>query len=414
MHRSLATTALLVSAYQVSWALGVVGRMIPPEVIDVTNGALHHNAYVDARIRLNPHDMLNHEKYHQRNVDPNVEAQAFNGPPASSHSPSIASSSDPPSSPVLSAATDSTVESPSVTASPLAVASPSSVPAKRFTHLSKAVVAMDPNMAWTNQTDIACMQTLTALNGSASNAAGLAACYNVRTFDNATGAFQVDLRLYRICPATGDWATLKTQAVNVGLSYTGASVAAGSMNKAKRDGQVLSWPSVKRDATVTPPRMLQDMTFVGKIHEDQMAGINNEYVTSASQHSSSQLTCDYSTTARTLLVPNIALTGTAQNNTPIATQLSSNDASFVSGTFADQTRAATAPAASTSVVASGATPFVLPGTTLGIFPIGLIITSIWTLLLVGTVGYGTFGRIRFRESYRRRIKARLNAGVRTI
>ena len=90
------------------------------------------------------------------------------------------------------------------------------------------------------------------------------------------GAFQVDLRLYRICPASGEWATLETQAVNVGLSYAGASVAAGSMNKAKREGQVFSWSPIKRDATGTPPRMLQDMTFVGKIHDDQMAGINNE------------------------------------------------------------------------------------------------------------------------------------------
>ncbi len=64
--------------------------------------------------------------------------------------------------------------------------------------------------------------------------------------------------------------------------------------------------------------------------------------------------------------------------------------------------------------AAAAIPFVLPGTRPGIFPTGLIITSVWTFLFVGTVGYGTFGRIRFRESYRRRIKARLNVGKRTI
>ena len=114
------------------------------------------------------------------------------------------------------------------------------------------------------------------------------------------------------------------------------------------------------------------------------------------------------------MVPNIALTGTAQNNTPITSQLSSDDASFVNGVFADQTRAATALAASTSTGPPGAIPFVLPGTTLGVFPTGLIITSAWAFLFVATVGYGTFGRIRFRDSYRRRIKARLNAGVRTI
>ena len=106
--------------------------------------------------------------------------------------------------------------------------------------------------------------------------------------------------------------------------------------------------------------------------------------------------------------------GTAQDNTPITTQLPSKDASFVSGVFADRTRAVTAPGASISAGVAAATPFVLPGTRLGIFPIGLIITSVWTFLFVGIVGYGTFGRVRFRESYRRRIKARMNAGVRTI
>ena len=276
MCYSLNITVLLFTVCQVHWALGLVGRIIPPDVIDVTNGALHHNAYVDARIRLNPHDMLNHQQYHQRNVDPNVEAQAFSGPPASTDDPSAPSKLDTASTPVSPAVTDSTVVAPSTTASPFAGASPLEVPAHNFAHLSKAVVSMDQNTAWTNQTDVVCMQTLTALNGSFSNPTGLAACYNIRTFDNTTGAFEVDLRLYRICPATGDWATLKTQAVNVGLSYAGASVAAGSMNKMKRDRQVLSWPRIKRDTTVAPPRMLQDMTFVGKVHDDQMAGINNE------------------------------------------------------------------------------------------------------------------------------------------
>lgn len=275
MHRLLTVILLFFSTCQVHPVFGGVGRIVPPDVIDITDNALHHNAYVDARIRMNPHDMLNHQQYHQRNVDPNVEAQAFDGPPASAVDPSMASSSYAASSSTSLPATDSTIISPLATFSPLAVASPSEVPVNNFVHLSKSVASVDPNAAWNNQTNMACMQTLIALNGSASNSAGLAACYNVRTFDNITGVFQVDLRLYRICAAAGDWATLKTQAVNVGLSYAGASVAAGSMSKVKRNGQVLSWPSIKRDTTVAP-HMLEDLTFVGKIHDDQMAGIKNE------------------------------------------------------------------------------------------------------------------------------------------
>ena len=46
------------------------------------------------------------------------------------------------------------------------------------------------------------------------------------------------------------------------------------------------------------------------------------------------------------------------------------------------------------------TPFVLPGTHLGIFPIGLIITGGWTALRIATLGVGTVGRMKFRDQYR--------------
>ena len=269
--------ALLFSGNWIHLVLGAVGRIVPPTVIDIANNALHHNSYVDQRIRMNPHDMLNHQQYHQRNVDPDVEAQAFNGPPASAADPSAASSSYQASSTASSGPTSSSIMVAPAASSIVATASSPALSADRLSPLTKAVVSADRNTAWNNQTDMACMQTLTALNGTVSNPAGIAACYNIRTFDNSTGAFQVGLRLYRICPSSGDWATLKTPAVNVALSYTGASIATGSMNKVKRDRQVLSWPIDKRDPAGLP-HILEDLTFVGKIHEDQLAGIKNEYV----------------------------------------------------------------------------------------------------------------------------------------
>lgn len=45
--------------------------------------------------------------------------------------------------------------------------------------------------------------------------------------------------------------------------------------------------------------------------------------------------------------------------------------------------------------------FRLPGTRILIFPIGAIITGVWTLLFVGVVSWGTLGRVQFREQYRR-------------
>ena len=59
-------------------------------------------------------------------------------------------------------------------------------------------------------------------------------------------------------------------------------------------------------------------------------------------------------------------------------------------------------------------PFVLPGKTLGIFPVGFVITGVWALLFVATVGAGTVDRVRFREAYRRRVKREATVGLRMI
>lgn len=53
----------------------------------------------------------------------------------------------------------------------------------------------------------------------------------------------------------------------------------------------------------------------------------------------------------------------------------------------------------TLVVAPDA-PFVVPGLDILIFPIGLIITSIWTVAFILTLGFGTLSRIQHREQFR--------------
>jgi hypothetical protein len=102
----------------------------------------------------------------------------------------------------------------------------------------------------------------------------------------------------------------------------------------------------------------------------------------------------------------------------VSTALNSDGASFVNGVFAKDggppTTIDAATAASASAAAASATPFVLPGTSLAFFPIGLVITSVWTAVFFLAVGLGTVGRMQFREQYRRRMKRELAAGVRTI
>jgi hypothetical protein len=114
---------------------------------------------------------------------------------------------------------------------------------------------------------------------------------------------------------------------------------------------------------------------------------------------------DHSATLEKLLIPTVTLTGMETNGQTVNTSLSSSEATFVNGVFAKAATTTTASAVSspiqTLVVASNA-PFVVPGLKILIFPIGGIITGVWAVLFMAAVGYGTIGRIQFRDSYRRR------------
>jgi hypothetical protein len=110
------------------------------------------------------------------------------------------------------------------------------------------------------------------------------------------------------------------------------------------------------------------------------------------------------------LVPNITISAIIPGEKALATTtLSSDMISYVSGLLMDPNKSPvniTVPEANVLLpaIVSKATPFVLPGVTLGIFPIGLIITSVWAALFMSAVGYGTIERMRFRSHFRRRLQ----------
>jgi len=123
----------------------------------------------------------------------------------------------------------------------------------------------------------------------------------------------------------------------------------------------------------------------------------------------------FRTFQQALLTPKIAITGGIANGSTLQTQLSPKDASFVSGLFQDSVTGNTTAAAHAAAVSAAAeTKFVLPGTSLGIFPVGLIITSAWAGIFITVLAYGTYGRVQFRESYRRRMKRGVAGTIRTI
>ena len=109
------------------------------------------------------------------------------------------------------------------------------------------------------------------------------------------------------------------------------------------------------------------------------------------------------TKALSLLTPAIILSGAQQDGTSIDTRLSTQDASFVNGVFANPRSEGLPPTTATDIE-----EIILPGTKLVGFPVGLVISSIWALLYLITMVYGTISKYQARESYRKRVKNRFS------
>lgn len=131
---------------------------------------------------------------------------------------------------------------------------------------------VDPNI-WDAQTASACERAIRALDGKTLSSSGIAVCYNLPFFDNSTGAFQADLRLYRVSPPQGDWVEISDKDITIGLSYSGASVS-DNRDIGKRAENSASVN--KRQASA--PEMLQGINFVGQLNESYLTSPMNMYV----------------------------------------------------------------------------------------------------------------------------------------
>lgn len=123
---------------------------------------------------------------------------------------------------------------------------------------------------------------------------------------------------------------------------------------------------------------------------------------------------------QSLLIPQISIEATNPSGTTVNTSLPATQASFVAGVFStagtnttDPKSILGMPAEEIAAAEAGQpTPFVVPGLSLGVEPIGLAVVAAWTFLFVTTVGAGTVGRIRFRDQYRKAIQMQKSESVR--
>lgn len=119
-------------------------------------------------------------------------------------------------------------------------------------------------------------------------------------------------------------------------------------------------------------------------------------------------------------MPIVTLTAVNSAGQTVRTNVSSNEAAFVTGVFSqsivmsDVSRATLAVQNEVAGLKNGTVAFVLPGVQIMVFPIGLVITSIWLALGIAAYGYGTVQRIQYREQYRRRMQRVVKGGVGTI
>ncbi|KAI6251084.1 hypothetical protein HI914_00908 [Erysiphe necator] len=243
---------------------------------------------------------------------------------------------------------------------------------------------------WDIMTQNMCIETIKLTKSQVSNPSGMSICYNLPFLDERTGVFQADLRVFMVNPPSGPFRTISTDKIQVGLSYSGATVSplnTSALTRRMIDGTpFLTLPksvdkiTVKRETT---PTMIQRYGFVGEINKSLLPSNPNDL--------------------ENILTPNVTLSAVDSTGATVTTSLNSDETKFVNGVFAKQeklpTKALLAPPIQTLVVAPDA-PFVVPGLNILIFPIGLIITGLWTILMISTIGYGTFGRIQWREQFR--------------
>lgn len=240
---------------------------------------------------------------------------------------------------------------------------------------------------WDDLTNSACVQALAALPRS-TNPSGYCICYNLPSLNADTGSFEADLRMYRLNLPRDAFVGVEPENVSVDVFFNGAG--AKKTDEVELTGMVGSLPSLTKRQDNTGPVLVRAFMLAGQIDAANMT----DDLTMAKLEQ--------------LVLPTFTLTATTPSGERVATNVSINEASFLTGVFANQvvlSDFATAQKAVSDVLTqldSGDVAFVLPGVQILIFPTGLIITGTWLLIGIVVYGYGTFERMRYAEMFKAR------------
>ncbi|KAF3316798.1 hypothetical protein TWF173_001462 [Orbilia oligospora] len=306
---------------------------------------------------------------------------------------------------------------------------------------------------------------LTDIVTKVTDPAGVAVCYNIPFYNSTSGAFASDIRLYKIANGTKDWEAAGTK-VSLSVQYEGATVrlanapaaAAGSSKvatakevqagqskikatgdesvqqaakalekpkttaktsapatsaaaknptpatsaavkssapansaaAAAKAGQTPSTATLKKRMNMNmaqmggsdeagvkgfEPKLLQTMRFVGQVNPTIMRN---------------QTIAKDPSIMKLVLTPSLMLIGVTPEGNMNAS-VAAAQVQYATGAFSSITTPTPEPA-----------PFVLPGVFISIFPLGLYLCIVYTILFVLIVGWGTVERYLFRMSFRKR------------
>lgn len=231
-----------------------------------------------------------------------------------------------------------------------------------------------------NAVDQACLAAIAGIEDFDSES-GLGGCYSILSLNRTSGIYQAELRMYKIAAPSGAFAGLTADKMLVNLKPSSFTSNTPLTMVANSTGAVLGANYTKTLEGYWEGQ-IEPLDYSKLSESDFMA----------------------------LLFPDFELEA-LQPNTQVPVSVHLNTSSTVYYVKGDleapsQQQAITAakPASALAAVAK-ASIFVLPGTTLGIFPIGLIVTASWALLFILTFGLGTIGRMRYRSLYRSRLVA---------
>ncbi|KIW14118.1 hypothetical protein PV08_06899 [Exophiala spinifera] len=236
-------------------------------------------------------------------------------------------------------------------------------------------VAAPTNM--TNATiATACTDALSKIT-KVDNPAGFGACYNILSYDAKNKNFEADLRLYQMFNTSGAFAGLQASDLQIGLVYPSSTTfqPLTSLRRTRRslEGRAANMPEIQQYSLVGNFDSTLDLN---KLNDTQIMS---------------------------LMWPDIKLNAVDADQKIISGNITANDGAwFVTGQFSGEFKPDLVTAAVAKKAISVAKPFVLPGTHWGIFPIGFIVTMVWTVLFFIAYGLGTLGRIRYRDAYRKR------------